>query len=425
MTIRFRLTALATGIAALLLAATSLFVGYSQHQQALSAVDARLATRAAAITTDSPAQLDDDAFAQIVDSRGQVVVGSPQIAVTAEAGVSTAFVPWDDDEYRILSIENPQGTTVVGENLGESTERLASLAWALGIGTIVATAALCLLVWWLVGKTLEPVESIRRQVTDIGEKNLHERVPVASRDDEIARLAHTMNEMLDRIEASAIRQRRFVADASHELRSPITRMRTELETAPTDPATIVSAREELLELQDLVSDLLQLAQLDAPTNPPRDLIDLEDVLLEEAENARFEGALVRISHFQPVQILGNHHQIRRALRNLLDNGRTHASVIDLSLAGENGEIALIVTDNGPGIPGEHHKTVFDRFARLDEGRHRDEGGTGLGLAITKEIIEAHGGTIELDTGFREGARFVVRLPAADVHNETTPDLARQ
>jgi signal transduction histidine kinase len=244
-------------------------------------------------------------------------------------------------------------------------------------------------------------------------------VPEPAGDDEIARLAHTMNEMLGRLEDAIARQQRFVADASHELRSPLTRIRTELEVdlAGSDSADLRATHESMLEevvsLQQLVDDLLHLARADAAAGRERtEPVDLDDLVLREARRVRATGRVeADISGVTAAEVVGDPKQLTRAIRNLVDNAERHAAGrMKLTLAEVDGATLLTVSDDGPGIPAGEHERVFERFGRLDEARTRGTGGTGLGLAITREIIERHGGTITVDSSDRNGARFIVRFP---------------
>jgi signal transduction histidine kinase len=233
-----------------------------------------------------------------------------------------------------------------------------------------------------------------------------------------------MNAMLARLQDSAERQRRFVADASHELRSPLARMRAELEVDRAHPgsadpaATSASVLEETVGLQRLVDDLLLLARGDAGalddvrTGP----VDLDVVLERLVADRRSARPRIDTHGVAPVQLPGDEAQLGRALGNLLDNAVRHArGAVTLTLAEHDGTAVLTVADDGPGIPVEERERVFERFTRLDDARSAD-GGAGLGLAIAREIAERHGGSLALtDSG--SGARFVLRLPVGRLHRE--------
>jgi signal transduction histidine kinase len=282
-------------------------------------------------------------------------------------------------------------------------------------------AVLTLLVWWLAGRLLAPVEALRSEVAAIGGTDLHRRVRQPPGDDEIGRLARTMNQMLGRLDDAVGRQQRFVADASHELRGPLTRIRTELEVDLANPGPVDrlgdthrSVLAEVTGLQRLVDDLLQLARADAGVaSDRREPVDLDDLVLREARRVRASGRVALDgTGVSAAQVIGDPDQLTRAIRNLVDNAERHAaSRVALALAEVDGVAVLTIGNDGPGIPEDQRERIFERFGRLDDARDRGTGGAGLGLAITREIVERHGGTITAEPG-EEGARFVVRIPAA-------------
>jgi signal transduction histidine kinase len=244
---------------------------------------------------------------------------------------------------------------------------------------------------------------------------LDRRVPAPPTDDEVGRLAQTMNRMLDRLQASSVRQREFVSDASHELRSPVAAIRTELEVALREPASTdwasvaSNALAENERLERLVDDLLTLARLDEGRVPAAEDVDLDDVAREEAARLRDPRLTVDVG---PAPVRGNREQLARVIRNLLENAsRFAAQRIALSVAPVEGFAVVTVADDGPGIPAADRERVFERFTRLDEGRARSGGGVGLGLALVRAIAEAHGGaaTVVADGA---GARLEIRLPRA-------------
>ena len=291
-------------------------------------------------------------------------------------------LPHDSASFRVISrsVETPGGPVVIliagtTDDIAESTRVLA--ASLLVIAPVVA-ALLAVLVWWLVGRTLRPVEAIRAEVAAIGGADLERRVPVPPGDDEISGLAQTMNGMLERVSTTVDRQRRFVADASHELRSPLTRIRSELEVDLAHPevadpvATHRSVLEETIGLQRLLDDLLLLARSDANVPAPTvdEPVDLDDIVVRVARRAR-EATLVAVEvpEVRALRTRGDARQLTRAVANLADNAVRHAtSRITLTLA-RQGDLALLaVADDGPGIPADQRDRVFERFARLDEAR---------------------------------------------------------
>jgi signal transduction histidine kinase len=322
---------------------------------------------------------------------------------------------------RLIS-ELDEGTPAQQADAHEDVDEATSaLAWTLVVAVPVVAVALGGLVWWLVGRTLRPVEGIRSEVARIGGRELHRRVPEPSTDDEVGRLARTMNEMLTRVEDATGRQQRFVADASHELRSPLTRMRATLEVDLAHPdradatATHRSVLEETVGLQHLVDDLLRLARIDAarPDEPTaRELVDLDDVVLRLARRLRADDRVaVDTQGVGAAQVVGDRAQLARAVGNVVDNAQRYAAgTVTFSLAEQNGHAVLMVADDGPGIPPSERERVFERFTRLDAARGHSTGGTGLGLAIAREIVQRHHGTLAVDPTHHGGTCLVLTLP---------------
>jgi signal transduction histidine kinase len=260
-------------------------------------------------------------------------------------------------------------------------------------------------------RALRPVEDIRSEMAAITtSEDLSRRVPEPDTHDEIARLARTTNETLAALETSVERQRAFVADASHELRSPIASLRTQLEVGAAHPELLdlEGAVEDTVRLQSLAADLLLLARLDAGEKaPPQARFDLAEAVREEV--ASREG--VALDGDGPVELRGSRNQIRRVLGNLLDNARRHArDRVAVTLRTVPGWAVLQVTDDGAGVPEADRERVFERFVRLDDSRTRDDGGAGLGLAIARDIAVRHSGTLTVGEAPGGGALFELRLP---------------
>ncbi|MFU8871656.1 sensor histidine kinase [Micromonospora sp. SL4-19] len=330
----------------------------------------------------------------------------------------------DEDPYRVVAegVGTTAGThtVLVAQSLrpvNESTEAVAAiLAAGLPPMLLVVGAA----VFLFVGRSLHPVEAIRRRVAGITARDLHARVPVPDAHDEVAALAETMNGMLDRLETAAASQRRFVADASHELRSPLATLQAGLDRLAIAPLPDANAelvgllRQESQRLGRLVSDLLLLARIDERRPTPRhDDVDLDDLAYTERDRiaTRRPDLTVR-AHLAPVRVRGDAHDLGRALRNLADNAARHArSRVVLRVAVHDGWGCVDVTDDGPGVPEEQRERIFGRFVRLDDSRARADGGSGLGLPITREIIAAHGGTVQVLPG--PGMTVRILLPLGD------------
>jgi signal transduction histidine kinase len=268
----------------------------------------------------------------------------------------------------------------------------------------------------VVARTLAPVERIRAEVDGITDRQLHRRVPEPAAQDEVGRLARTMNAMLTRLEDAQTRQRRFVSDASHELRSPVATLRQSAEVAQAHPEVLpVSELAEIVQaesarMQRLVDQLLVLTRADEGRIGDLSEVDVDDLLFEEAARLRRAGLRVDSSAVQHVRTYADRRALTQVVRNLVDNAAHHSTGrVDLSLAAEDGFLLLSVRDDGPGVPAPERERIFDRFVRLDDARHRDGGGSGLGLAIVRDLLIAAGGDVTVsDAG--PGAVFVVRLP---------------
>ncbi len=310
------------------------------------------------------------------------------------------------------------GRAVVLPSLETVNADVRRFGTMIAIGVPLLLTIVAVITWFVVGRALHPVEAIRSRVAQIGAGDLHQRVPDPGTGDEVGRLAGTMNLMLDRLQRFTARQRRFVSDASHELRSPLASLRTQLEVSlahpeGTDwPGVASGVLEEGIRMERLVDDLLALAQADEGVLLAHtEELDLGEIMSEEA--SRVEGFEVE-ADVAAAHLRGDPQGLRRVVRNLLDNARRHASsriVLRVTLEGD--EVVAVVEDDGAGIPEAEREQVFERFARLEEARDRDAGGTGLGLAVVREIVEAHGGTVVAEGGEEGGARLVVRLPTRE------------
>jgi signal transduction histidine kinase len=311
-----------------------------------------------------------------------------------------------------------QLTLISQRSLAEVDRTVDSITDALWLGVPALVALMAVLAWYVAGRALRPVEAIRAEAAAITGSTIHRRVPEPATDDEVGRLARTMNEMLDRLEESSVRQRQFVSDASHELRSPVAAIRAQLEVALRHPDRSdwpeVAHRvlEEDDRLASSVTELLELARLEEGAEAEPVDVDLDEMVLEEA--ARVRGRVeIDTAHVSAGRVRGSQAQLASVVRNVLDNAGRHATArVAVKLSADDGAVELVVDDDGPGIPEPDRARVFDRFTRLDEGRARDAGGVGLGLAMVRAIVERHGGTVGIADAPLGGARIEVRLPAA-------------
>ncbi|MCP2030983.1 signal transduction histidine kinase [Okibacterium sp. HSC-33S16] len=375
---------------------------------------------------------DDEAFFQVLDDSGTVVATSENAAelsalsLRAEFGRAdgeshTVTLPGDSDRFLTVAGEADGFTIVTGrstENIDETTETVTRLL-AIALPALLIFVALT--TWIVVGRALRPVESMRRQVDAVTSANLDSRIADPGSRDEIGRLAATLNHMLDRLDAAQATQRRFISDASHELKSPLASMRQYAEVALAHPDRVSASElsdvvlDEGARLERLVQGMLVLAKADERTLvPSRTDIDLDDLVLAESRRLRETTELrVDTSAVGPARIRGDRGLIGQALRNLADNAARHATTeVRFELAERADGVLLAVTDDGTGIPEADRERIFDRFVRLDEARARDSGGSGLGLSIVREIVTAHGGSVRASAPAQGGARFEVRVPTA-------------
>ena len=374
----------------------------------------------------------DEQLIQVLTAAGAVVAASPNMAgrpavVRLAPGQSARVVtPLDDDEF-VAVAEGAQTSdgpriVLVARALVDVLDTTTVITRLLVIGLPLMVAVVALTTWFAVGRALAPVEAIRREVDAISAAQLHRRVPQPKADDEIGRLAVTMNRMLERLESARNSQRRFVSDASHELRSPITTIRQHAEVALAHPDRVTAAElaevvlAEQQRMQRLVEDLLLLARADEHVPLPRAAVDLDDLAFEEGHRLRSATSKrVDTSGVNAVRVQGDADALRRMVRNVGENAVRHASSrVDVTLVERGEEVVLTIDDDGPGIPATERARVLQRFVRLDEARSRDEGGSGLGLSIVDEVVRAHGGSMSIEQSPLGGARIVITLPVQAV-----------
>lgn len=368
---------------------------------------------------------------QILDGAGHSVASSsstpepPMVALdalgsTPRIGITGAAVRMREVRVSGQALDTPTGRYLV--LVGAGTEDVETTVFAVAIGLAAAAplviAAAGVATYVLVRRSLRSVEAIRSRVADISASDLAERVPEPPQRDEIFTLATTMNQMLSRLESSQAAQRRFIADASHELRSPLSTVISALEVGVAHPEllddslAVDTLLPEARRMQTLVEDLLLLARADERGLALRHAdTDIDDLVVTEVTRLRRETALDVHAELAPTRLVGDAGALARVLRNLLDNAARHAtSRVEVTVRPEAGQACLTVADDGPGIAPADRQRVFERFVRLDADRSRSGGGTGLGLAIVFEIVAAHGGSVRIDDRPGGGTAVIVQLP---------------
>lgn len=421
--VRSRVTVAAAAVMLAVLVVVAMLLVLSQRTVLLDQLDESLeidAERVArAIERDGePPSFDDDDRLVVVVVAGEITAATPDLddaeaAAMVRSGEGATRL--DGEPHRVARAEVDAIEVFVATSTEDVDESVAALTRTLAVVVPAAGALLAAVVWIMVGRTLRPVERIRTEVAAIGFDELGRRVPQPDGTDEVARLAETMNAMLERLDLANQRQQRFVGDASHELRTPLTRMRAVLELdqrAPdrSDPAaTRRQVLDDVATLQRLIDDLLVLARSDATGTVASDPVDLDDLVLEEA---RAVGG-IDVADVSAAQVRGDPAALRRVVRNLLVNARRHAAdTVRVALAEVGGDARLVVDDDGPGIPPDRRAEVFERFSRLDDARTPGEGRSGLGLSIVDALVTRHGGTVEVGDSPSGGARLTVAIPLA-------------
>jgi signal transduction histidine kinase len=383
------------------------------------AAAAALARRGVAFGSDDSGLLSeqDESFAQLLRADGRVVASIGAVRVPALAGpelrratrgrvAAERRLAGFDDTARVLARPAPgrggSAVVAVGQSLGDRNEALSALVRSFAVSGVLAVIVGSLVGYALATAGLAPVEAMRRRASEISLSGDGERLPLAAAHDEIRRLGETLNAMLDRLRRSFERERRFVADASHELRSPVAVVKTELEGAlrtgdygPSVRQALVAAVEECDRLAQLAEDLLVLARAGDGRLPARPEPLSAKRLLEDArdrfvDRAAQRGRTIRIDTADDLVVIADPLRLRQAIGNLVDNAVRHgAGEITLSAGRVAADVAIDVSDHGPGFTGDLAEHAFERFTRADEARSGE--GAGLGLAIVQAIANAHGG----------------------------------
>lgn len=445
---------------AVLLALRSNLTGEADN--AADSAARRVATSLATGTAPDALDLDDDSPVQVVDDDGRLLAVSDDLDRIDGTGTSTvkpvratpdgdddgdddhgggrggdddtatgkvsgntdysdgsATVDGDSADQRFAAVEVEDTrygdlTVYAGAPLSAEQSAVTTALTAMLIGFPVLLVVVGGVTWLVTRRALRPVEGIRREMAAItASQDLARRVPQPETHDEVARLAATTNETLAALQDSVERQRRFVADASHELRSPIASLRTQLEVGAAHPELldVEGAVEDTVRLQELAADLLLLARLDAGEKPGGAEIDLAALVREELSQRPGDRVPVTVEIDAEAQVAGSRSQLARILGNLVDNAQRHAGTGVRISVGASGDMAtLTVGDDGDGVPEAERERIFERFVRLDDARSRDGGGAGLGLAIARDVAVRHGGSLTVGTAPEGGALFELTLP---------------
>ncbi|MGW7680894.1 sensor histidine kinase [Kribbella sp. NPDC054772] len=445
--VRSRSTAAAVLVVAVAMAVGAALLLFLLQRGLISAVsdaaDGRAADVAAQVSDEGVENLGTDLakttrasqIVQVLDSSGKVVAASSARAESAplthlkpaantvqRAEVGEMRLLDDDHDYLIVARGVQYGgqtySVVVASSVATQRSTLATVTQYLLIGFPVLLLVVGTASWLLTGQALRPVERIRRRVQGIESSDLTERVPVPQTDDEIARLAATMNEMLDRLQTGQATQRAFVADASHELRSPLATIAAGLDVIEASARGQTwqelhhLMKGEAERMRRLVENLLLLAKADDAALPMhRTEVDLDDLVDMEILRLRESNQIKVVGDVHPVRVFGDPLRLSQLIRNLVENAATAAhSTVRLSTTAQDGHALLTIQDDGDGIPERDRQRVFERFVRLDTSRARASGGSGLGLAIVREIIKAHNGTVTLSPADDGGTTATVMLP---------------
>ena len=448
-TLRGRLTLVFALVTAVLCLLVGVLVDFQYRNALRQALDDGLTTRFSNLERDlatsgdqsvEPTLPDEEAFAQIVDADGVVVNAAPRALLTrrvltkselADARthritIERASAPGDQQSRLLAGPVGQPGlglVVVVGTSLEEVTKAQHRLELALVIGLPLLAAIVSVAGWFLAGAALKPVRDLVEEADEISAvaaRGQRRRLSVPETGEELAELARHLNELLARIEAALEHERAFLDDASHDLRTPISIVRSELELArmQTEEGSelaraLDSSLEEVGRLDRLAVNLLVLARFRSAGPPPPELVELGALSRRAAETvARSrDGDAVPVRVNGSAEVSGDEEAIARAVLNLVDNAARHADErVDVEVSSDGDRAVVAVRDDGPGFPPELLGQAVGRFVRGTNGGRGTENGAGLGLAIVDAIATAHGGALEIENRAEGGAKVQLRLP---------------
>ena len=410
---------------------SSLMDGLTTNAE-LRADDIAAALAKGTLPSELAVRREDEGFIQILDQSSEVVASSENIdgepalfaVVTPREGFArftATNVPVGENSFRVVArrVDSRVGTFTiyVGHSLESVDDSVRSLTALLLFGLPLLVLVMGFITWLTTTRALKPIETMRRDVESMTADKLDERVTVPAPNDEVRRLAVTMNDLIDRIEQAQRLQNQFVENASHELRSPLASLRAQLEVSRANASEAESGltREHLLSetirLQLLVDDLLDAAQISRSRNFPKGIVDLDDVIFDVVQRTRVTTRhTINLGNVSAGQVRADRRQMERLVTNLVDNAVRHCvSAVSLGLTEIDSHVVLTVADDGLGIPQADRQRIFDRFERIDDGRGRREGGFGLGLSIVASIARSHAATVAVADN-NPGAVFIVTFP---------------
>jgi signal transduction histidine kinase len=433
---RFRIAAPAALIVAAVVASGSIFLVQSVQKNQLTQLDqilagtAQYSQRELALGRPPVPSAARGLYSQLFSSKGHLVESSPNLAgrgpLVDVAGVGPegrfgTVTTSKDGQLRLYELKLGAGDApiiVEGASTAEISAETSSLSTRLSLVAPILVLIVAALIWFVVGRAMRPVDRVRRKAADISVTNLNERIASPGTGDELEHLVTTLNALLERLEAALERERRLVADASHEFRSPLAAIRANVETemaqvrSPTDSQRAVLRG--VLRLQDLADELLVLEQSTRTETTPPGLVDLDELVFSEIEHvAGGRDITIDASEVSGGQVVGQELDFSRIVDNLTSNALRHARTkVAYGVYETDDHVVFFVADDGTGVDPDERDDVFEPFFRPDDDRARESGGAGLGLTIVAELVAKYDGDVRVDRDpILGGARFTVRIPS--------------